>query len=257
MTLGNGELADADQAVHLAGVLVTEQGGGLAQTHGQIPVASCPVQEHLVLEGAGHGTQGKAFLLLVIGIAQNEHAVQVVIPVAGDPVQIPLRHQGSLGQQIAALAFLVLHPALQGLDDPGALGQQNGQALTDGLHGGEEFQLPAQLVVIPLQGLLLLLQVLVQLVLAGESDAVNSLEHLPLGVAPPVSAAGLGQLEAVVLDAAGVVQVGTGAQVGEVALGIEGNDGILGQVVDQLHLIGLVFGLHIGNGLGPGLLAAL
>ena len=36
-----------------------------------------------------------------------------------------------------------------------------------------------------------------------------------------VSTAGLGQLEAVVAQTAGVVQVRTGAQVGEFALGIE------------------------------------
>ena len=50
--------------------------------------------------------------------------------------------------------------------------------------------------------------------------------------------------------------MGACAQVGEIALRIEGNDRVLGQVVDQLHLVGLVFLLHVGNGLGTGLLAA-
>ena len=50
--------------------------------------------------------------------------------------------------------------------------------------------------------------------------------------------------------------MGAGAQVGELALGIEGNDGILRQILDQLHLVGLIALLHVGNGLGPGLLAA-
>ena len=44
MSLGDGELADADQAVHLTGVLVAEQGGCLAQTHGQVAVAAAAVQ---------------------------------------------------------------------------------------------------------------------------------------------------------------------------------------------------------------------
>ena len=99
-------------------------------------------------------------------------------------------------------------------------------------------------------------QVSVQLVLGGECDAVNTLEHLPVAVTPPVSAAGVQQLEAVVLDASGVIQVGAGAQVGELALGVEGDGGIFRQILNQLHLIRLVLLLHIADGFCPGLLAA-
>ena len=161
--------------MHLTGVLIAEQGGRLAQTHGQIAVAAAPVQIHLILERAGHGTQGEALLRLVHGIAQNKHAVQIVIPVAGDLIKLPLGHQRGLGQQIAALLFGVLHPALQQLDDAGALGQQDGQSLTDAVHGGEILQLAAQLVVVALHGFLALLQVLVQFVLLGEGHAVDTL----------------------------------------------------------------------------------
>ena len=69
MALGNGELADPNEAVHLAGVLVAEQGGGLTQPHGQIPVRPGTVQEHLILEWTGHGPQCKAVLGLVIRVA--------------------------------------------------------------------------------------------------------------------------------------------------------------------------------------------
>ena len=62
VALGDGELADPNEAVHLTGVLVAEQGRGLSQSHGQVPVGAGPVQEHLVLEGAGHGPQGEAIL---------------------------------------------------------------------------------------------------------------------------------------------------------------------------------------------------
>ena len=51
--------------------------------------------------------------------------------------------------------------------------------------------------------------------------------------------------------------MGAGAQVGELALGVEGDDGVLGQVLNKLHLVGLVFLLHVSNGLWAGLLAAL
>lgn len=257
MTLGDGKLADTDQAVHLAGVLVAEQGGRLAQAHGQVAVGPLPVQIHLILEGAGHRPQGKALLGFVIGVAQNEHAVQIVVPVAGDLIELPLGHQGSLGQQIAPLLLHVLHPALQQLDDPGALGQHDGQALTDAVHGGEILQLAAQLVVVPLQSILPLLQICVQLLLLGEGHAVNALEGLAIAVAPPIGGVAGGQLDGVALDAAGGVQMGTGAQVHELSLLIEGDVGVGGQVVDELHLIGLLPLLHIFQSLLPGQLKPL
>ena len=100
-------------------------------------------------------------------------------------------------------------------------------------------------------------QIGVQLVLLGEGDAVDALEGLPVGVAPPVGGVAGGELEGVALDAAGGVQVGTGAQVGELALLIEGDVGVLGQVVDQLHLEGLALLLHELDGLLPGQLKPL
>ena len=48
-----------------------------------------------------------------------------------------------------------------------------------------------------------------------------------------------------------------GAQVGEVALFIEGDDGVLGKVVNELHLVGLAALLHKLDGLGAGQLKAL
>ncbi len=257
MALGNGELANADQSVHLAGVLVAEQGGRLAQTHGQVAVGALAVQEHLVLERTGHGTQSKALLGLIVRIAQNEHAVTVVIPVAGDLIELPLGHIGSLGQLIATLLLLILDPALHHLDDAGALGQDDGQALTDIVHGGEILQLAAQLVVVALESLLPLLQVLVQLLLLGEGHGVDALEHLAVAVAAPVGAGAGGQLHGVALDAASGVQMGAGAQVGELTLLIEADDSVLRQVVDELHLIGLLFHFHEADSLLTGQLKPL
>ena len=176
---------------------------------------------------------------------------------AGDLVQVPLGHQGGLGQQVAPLLLGVLDPALEQLDHPGPLGQQHGQALADDVHGGEVLQLPAQLVVVPLQSLGLLLQIGVQLVLLGEGHAIDALEHLAVGVAPPVGAGGGGQLDGVALDAAGGVQVGAGAQVHKLALLVEGDDLVLGQVVDEFHLVRLLTLFHQSQSLSPGQLEPL
>ena len=115
----------------------------------------------------------------------------------------------------------------------------------------------AQLVVVPLEGLSLLLQVGVQLLLLGEGHAVDALEHLPAGVPPPVGAGGAGELDGVALDAAGGVQVGAGAEVGELALLVEGDVGVLREVVDELHLVGLLLLLHELHRLLTGQLKAL
>ena len=51
--------------------------------------------------------------------------------------------------------------------------------------------------------------------------------------------------------------MGPGAEVGEVALLIEGDHRVLGEVVDQLHLVGLVHLLHQLQRLRPGQFKAL
>ena len=172
-------------------------------------------------------------------VAQHKHPVEVVVPVAGDLVKLPLGHQRGLGQQIAALLFGILHPALQQLHHPGALGQQHRQALADYIHGGEVFQLAAQLVVVAAAGFLLGGQVFFQLAALGEGAAVDAAEHLVLFAAPPIGAGAGGELDG--LDRTGAHQMGAGAQVGKIALPAEGDLlAAAGVLLDELQLVGLV-----------------
>ena len=177
VTLGNGELTYADQAVHLARVLVAEEGRGLAVAQGQIAVGARTVEVCLILEGAGHGAEGKAFLGFICGVAEDEHAVKVVIPVSRDAVKLTLGHKGGHGEQVAAACLLVLYKALEGLNDLGTLGEQDRQTLSDGFHRGEEAKLTAELVVVALSCLLDLGDVFLQLGLAREGVHVYALEH--------------------------------------------------------------------------------
>ena len=112
VAFGDRELTHADEAVHLAGILVAEQRRGLAQAHRQVAVGALAVQVDLILERAGHRAQGEALLRLVIRVAEDEHAVEIVIPVAGDLVKVALGHQRGLGEKIAALLLGILDPAL-------------------------------------------------------------------------------------------------------------------------------------------------
>ena len=72
----------------------------------------------------------------------------------------------------------------------------------------KQAQFLAQLPVIPALGLLDALQIGVQFLLLGEGDAVDPLEGLPVGVAPPVGGVAGQQLDGVALYPAGGVQMG-------------------------------------------------
>ena len=51
--------------------------------------------------------------------------------------------------------------------------------------------------------------------------------------------------------------MGAGAQVGEVALAVEGDHRVLGQILDQFHLVGLARLFAEGQGFGTGQFKAL
>ena len=105
---------------------------------------------YIILEGTGHGTQGKHFLVLFF-IAQNEHAVFVVIPVPGDLVQVALCHQRRLCTDIAPFIVLqILDPSLKFFDHNDAFGHHQRQSLSDHVYGGKEFHLSSQFIMISL-----------------------------------------------------------------------------------------------------------
>ena len=163
MTFRDGELTHTNQTVHLTGVLVAEEGRGFAQTHRQVAVRAGAVEVDLILERAGHRAQRKALFGFVVWVAQYKHAIQVVIPVTADFVQLSLCHVRGFGQLVATLCLGVLNPALKLLDDLGAVWQDNRQTLTDHIDSGEIFQLTTDLVVVAAAGFLLLLQEGIQL----------------------------------------------------------------------------------------------
>ena len=77
----------------------------------------------------------------------------------------------------------------------------------------------------------------------GEGNPIHSLEHLALGVSPPIGPCAAGQLHSLYLT--GAHQVRAGAQVYEITLAVEGNLlSFAGMLLNQLHLIGLALFLH-------------
>ena len=156
-----------------------------------------------------------------------------------------------------AVLLVYLTPVVdKGVFKNHALGQEEGEAGSL-LAYHKQTKLLAELSVVTLFGFLDALKVCVKLVLVHKAGAVNALKHLSVGVASPVCAGAGGELYGVALDSAGAVKVRTCAQVGKIALTVEGNDGILGQIVYKLDLIRLVPLLHEFDRLGTGKLKAL
>ena len=224
----------------------------LPHPQGQLPIGMglAGIDQHT--SGAVHGLDGKVHVIDDRGV----HIILVVVPVTGSLPQLTVEHDRGGDLHIAVLLVDLPPVVQQGILQGHALGQEEGEAGAL-VPEHEQAQLLAQLPVVPLFGLLNPGQIFVQLVLFGEGDAVDALESLPVGVPPPVSGVAGGKLQGVALNAAGGVQVGAGAQVGKLPLLIEGDDRILGQVMDELYLVWLALLLHELNRLRPGQLKPL
>ena len=242
-----GEAADPEQAVERTGQLVPVYQAQLAHPQGQLPVGVrlAGVDQHAA--GAVHGLDGVILFVDNSGV----HVLLIVVPVAGTLPQLTVEDDGGGDLHIAVLLVDLAPVIQQGVFQGHALGQEEGEARPL-VPQHEQAQLPAQLPVVPLLSLFDPLEVGIQLVLLREGDAVNPLEGLPVGITPPVGGVASGELEGVALDAAGGVQMGAGAEIRELALLVEGDMGVCGQVVDKLHLVGLCLLLHELQSLLPG-----
>ena len=216
-----GEAAHAEQAVERAGQLVAVHQTQLAHPQGQVTVGVglAGVDQHTA--GAVHGLDGVILAVDDGGV----HVVLVVIPVAGALPQLTVEDHGG-GDLHIAVALVDLAPVVdQGVLQHHALGQEEGEAgALVGEH--EQAQLLAQLAVVALLGLFdALARYVVQLFLAWGRQC-RRCAGASSGWSRRASRRRCRQvqLDAVALDPAGGVQVGAGAQVGELALRIEGDD---------------------------------
>ena len=101
--------------------------------------------------------------------------------------------------------------------------------------GVKQSQFLADPAVVALLRLLNTGEILLQLLFVGPGGAVDTLQHLVAGVAAPVGACDLGQLEG--LELAGAGHVGAAAEIHPGALLVDGELLALGQVLDNLYLV--------------------
>ena len=121
----------------------------------------------------------------------------------------------------------------------GALGVPVDEPRAGFLVDGVQVELLAQLAVIALLDLLQALQVRIQIRLRFPRGAIDALEHLVLFVSAPVGARDGGELERIAAKRTSVLHMGTTAEVREGVLRVGGDLLSLGQLGDELQLIGL------------------
>ena len=197
--------------------------------------------------GAVHRLDRVVLLVDLRGV----HVGLVVVPVAGGLPEGAREDDRGLDLVVAELGLHLVPIVHEGVADDHAVGEPEREAGAR-LGHHEEVHLLADLAVVAALGLLEHVQVLVELLLGGEGDAVDAGEHLVVLIALPVGARDARELEG--LHGLGVADVGADAHVDVVALLVEGDARVLVEVADMLDLVLLAALLHKGDGLCAGLL---
>ena len=247
------EGAHAGQSVQLAGLFVAIDGTELGDAQGQVTIAAGLPGEDFAVVRAVHGFQHVLFVLLG-GVDGLEGVLAVVGIVSAGDVEVLRADVRGDDLLVAETLLHLAQVVLQAQAQVGTLGQPDGQSLAYLVGEHEELHLLANLAVVALLGFLEHDEVVVEHLLLGERDAVETLHLLAAGIATPEGTGNAGQLDG--LDFARVHEVRATAQVGEVALCIGGDGAVFEVLLDVLTLIGLTVGSKRLQGIGLGDLAA-
>ena len=242
-----GEAAHPHQPMQLSGFLMAMHQPEFAHAQGQIPIGTGLGCINQNAARAIHGLDRIIFPVDHRGI----HIVFIVIPVSGSLPQAPVEDDRSGDLHIARFCMDLSPVIQQGIFQNHPLGQKERESRA-GLVHHEQAQFPAQLSVVTLFGLFHHGDVSFQLFLFGERGRIQSGEHLVVLVASPVRAGQAHDLKRF-SHAFGAHQMRARAQIHELALAVKADFGVLREILDQLHLVGLILFLHIGNSLVPGL----
>ena len=185
--------------MHHAAHLVPVHGAELEVAQGQVAVGMKLVFVQHDVARAVHGFHGvlgqtRVFLGSLVDV-EEVHVLFVEAVMAAGLPHVGVVHVRGDDLFVAAVVQIAAQPFLHGTDNARALGQVHGQAhARQGIHGVDA-QLATQFAMVALLGFLQVMQMLFKLGLLEERGAVDAREHFALGVAAPVGAGQLGQLE--------------------------------------------------------------
>ena len=231
------EAADTHKTVQCAGQLMTVNESELRHTLRKIAVGMdlSLIYEHSA--GAVHRLDSIILAVYDGGV----HIVLIVIPVSRTVPQLLIQDHRSSYLLIAVLAVLGAPKVLENIAQHHSLRQEErkaGSLLVD----IKEVKLASELAVVALLSLLHTLGICGKLVLLRKCYTVDTLKHLILGVALPVSSCALNELQR--LDSSCREKMRSGAEVNEIAHSVEGDILALRHSADQQHFIGLACLLH-------------
>ena len=232
------EATYTEKAMERALQLMAMNKAEFADTHRQISVRTLLRLEEQDSAGAVHRFDRIVF---VIDLGEV-HIFLVMIPVTRLQPQLlrqdDRRHDLHIAEFLEELT-LIVH---QFISEDHALRVEEREARALFMEG-EQIELLAELSVIALLRLCTDEEIVVKILLAEECRRIDTLQHLILGVAAPVSASDRHQLER--LHLAGGLQMRARAEIREVTLFIERDRFLLRQVFDQHDLVVLAFILEI------------
>ncbi len=164
---------------------------------------------------------------------RREHGVRVIGEVAAGDVEVLPREVRGADAVVAGGEFGFLGEFFEFLDEDGAVRQPERQAGAYVVVEGEEFEFLAELAVVALFRLLEHGELGVHLGLVFEGGAVDALELRVLLVALVIGAGDVGELERA--DVAGAHDMRAGAEVGEIAVAVDGDFLALGDALDDIE----------------------
>ena len=235
------ESPNPHQAVERAGRLEPVARPELRHPQREVPVALLPVVVDLDVARAVHRLQrvDAPFLRDFHVHVHQEHVLVEFLPVPGSLPERAIQDHRRVDLDVPVLGLPPGHVLLQKLvDRPAArVPERHPRSL---LLEMEQAHFGADPAVVALLRLLDHPQMLLEIVLPAECDAVDPLQHPVLGIPAPESAGNGGQLERVGRNLARVQQMRAPAEVLPAAVPVHPHRLALGNGLDQLHLVRLV-----------------
>ncbi len=239
------EGAQAHDAVQRARRLEAVAGAELGHAQRQVAIGLLTEVEDLHVARAVHRLDGQLF---AFGRLAREHVRTELFPVPGLLPETPVHDLGGLDLDVAVNLQAAAHVGFHRAVERPTLGVPEDHALGFFLQV-EEVHGPADLAVVALLGLFQPRQMGFEVGLAGPRRTIDALELSVAMVAAPIGAGQLHQFERLA-DRLRRGQVRPQAQVLPLALAIDRDRLALGQVGDDLGLVGLADRLEVGDGLG-------
>ena len=171
----------------------------------------------------------------------------VFVPVAGLLPQRAIDQLGGADFLVAGGGLAAAHVVLGGAIQAPAFRVPEDAA--DGFFlDVEQVHVLADTAVVAALGFFQLVEVGLQLLGVAPGSAVDARQHGVAVIAAPIRAGDLHQLEGGA-DVAGGAHVRAAAEIDPVALAVEGDDLVRGEIADQFGFVALAFGLEEGDGL--------